>query len=106
MLSIPLDAVYDPSLSGISPEKVAATLHVSLAEVARIADVHRNTLARAPASAKVQARLGEVMRILTDAADFWGTMSARRRSGFATSRWPVSTARRPKNSLAPATQRR
>ncbi len=72
MLSMPLEAVYDPSLKCISPEKVAATLHVSLADVARIADVHRNTLARAPASAKVQARLGEVMRILTEAADLLG----------------------------------
>jgi uncharacterized protein (DUF2384 family) len=72
MLSTPLEAVYDPRLNGISPEKVAATLHVSLAKVARIADVHRNTLTRAPASAKVQARLGDVMRILADAADLLG----------------------------------
>ena len=41
-------------------------------EIARIADVHRNTLARAPASPKVQARLGEVMRVLTEAADLLG----------------------------------
>ena len=72
MLSTPLEAVYDRRLNGISPDKVAATLHVSLAEVARIADVHRNTLTRAPASAKVQARLGDVMRILADAADLLG----------------------------------
>jgi uncharacterized protein (DUF2384 family) len=72
MLSTLLEAVYDTRLDAISPEKVAATLHVSLAEVARIADVHRNTLARAPASAKVQSRLGDVMRILTDAADMLG----------------------------------
>ena len=72
MLSTPLESVYDARLSGISPEKVAATLHVSLAEIARIADVHRNTLTRAPGSAKVQGRLGEVMRILTDAADLLG----------------------------------
>lgn len=72
MLSTPLEAVYDAALSAISPEKVAATLHVSLAEVARIADVHRNTLARAPTSPKVQERLGEVMRILTEAANLLG----------------------------------
>jgi uncharacterized protein (DUF2384 family) len=72
MLSPPLEAVYDPCLHCISPEKVAATLHVSLAEVARIVDVHRNTLACAPASPKVQARLGEVMRILAEAADLLG----------------------------------
>src|SRR4051794_20602767 len=72
MLSAPLDAVYDPVLSAISPEKVAATLHVSLSEIARIADVHRNTLTRAPTSPKVQERLGEVMRILTEATDLLG----------------------------------
>ena len=72
MLSAPLDAVYDPVLSAISPDKVAATLHVSLAEIARIADVHRNTLTRSPASPKVQVRLGEVMRILTEATDLLG----------------------------------
>jgi uncharacterized protein (DUF2384 family) len=72
MLSEPLDAVYDPKLGAISPEKVAATLHVSLAEVARLADVHRNTLARAPTSPKVQERLGEVVRILAEAADLLG----------------------------------
>ncbi|MBV9249807.1 MAG: DUF2384 domain-containing protein [Acetobacteraceae bacterium] len=37
-----------------------------------MADVHRNTLARAPASPKVQARLGDVMRVLTDAAELLG----------------------------------
>ena len=69
MLSEPLEAVYDPKLGAISPERVAATLRVSLAEVARLAAVHRNTLARAPTSPKVQERLGEVARILAEAAD-------------------------------------
>jgi uncharacterized protein (DUF2384 family) len=72
MLTAPLQAVYDPALNGISPERLAAILHVPLAEVARIADVHRNTLARAPGSPKVQARLGEVARILADSTDLLG----------------------------------
>ena len=72
MLTTPLEAVYDPGLHCISPEKVAATLRISLSEVARMADVHRNTLARAPGSPKVQARLGEVMRILTTATELLG----------------------------------
>jgi hypothetical protein len=38
---------------------VAATLHVSLAEIPHV-DVHRSTLARAPASPKVR-QLGEVV---------------------------------------------
>jgi uncharacterized protein (DUF2384 family) len=72
MLSAPLESVYDRKLGAISPEKVAAMLHISLTEVARLADVHRNTLARAPTSPKVQERLGDVMRILTEAADLLG----------------------------------
>lgn len=69
MLSGPIADVYDPSLQAISPERVAATLKVPMADIARLAAVHRNTLARAPGSPKVQSRLGDVMRILTEAAD-------------------------------------
>jgi uncharacterized protein (DUF2384 family) len=72
MLSTPLEAVYDPALNGISPDLVAATLHAPLADIARLVDVHRNTLTRAPASPKVQTRLGEVMRILSVATDLLG----------------------------------
>lgn len=72
MLSTPLEAVYDKRLKGISPDRVAGLLHVSMAEIARVADVRRNTLTRAPNSAKVQTRLGEVMRILTEASDMMG----------------------------------
>jgi uncharacterized protein (DUF2384 family) len=72
MLSTPLETVYDPRLKCISPDRVAALLHMPLAEIAHVADVHRNTLARAPGSPKVQTRLGEVMRILTEAADLMG----------------------------------
>jgi uncharacterized protein (DUF2384 family) len=72
MLSTPLEAVYDKRLKCISPDRVAAMLRVPLAEIARVADVHRNTLARAPASPKVQNRLGEMMRILTEASGMMG----------------------------------
>ena len=69
MLSPPLADVYDPKLRGISPDRVAATLKVQMGDIARLAAVHRNTLARTPTSSRVQGRLGEVMRILTEAAD-------------------------------------
>jgi putative toxin-antitoxin system antitoxin component (TIGR02293 family) len=72
MLSTPLEAVYDKRLKCILPDRVAAMLHMPLSEIARIADVHRNTLTRAPGSSKVQTRLGEVMRILTEASDMMG----------------------------------
>jgi uncharacterized protein (DUF2384 family) len=69
MLSTPLEAVYDKRLKCISPDRVATMLHMPLAEIARVADVDRNTLTRTPGSPKVQARLGEVMRILTQACE-------------------------------------
>jgi uncharacterized protein (DUF2384 family) len=72
MLSTPLDSVYDPKLQCISPDRVATMLHTTLAEIARVTDVHRNTLTRTPNSPKVQTRLGEVMRILTEASDMMG----------------------------------
>jgi uncharacterized protein (DUF2384 family) len=72
MLSTPLETVYDKRLRRISPDRVAAMLHMPLADLARVADVHRNTLARSPDSPKVQNRLGEVMRILTAASEMMG----------------------------------
>lgn len=69
MRSGPIADVYDPGLQGISPGRVAATLKVPMADIARLAAVHRSTLARAPGSPKVQGRLGDVMRILTEAVD-------------------------------------
>jgi hypothetical protein len=72
MLSAALTDVYDAQLPGLSPERVAAKLRMTMTDIARIADVHRNTLARAPGSAKVQGRLGDVMRVLADAAELLG----------------------------------
>lgn len=40
-----------------------------MVDVARLAAVHRNTLTRTPSSSKVQARLGDVMRILSEATE-------------------------------------
>ena len=72
MLAEPLEAVYDHTMNAISPEKVAETLHVTMGQIARIAAVHRNTLTRTPTSPKVQERLGEVMRIITEATNLLG----------------------------------
>ena len=69
MLALPLADAYDPALHGFSPNRVATALHVPLTEIARLTDVHRNTLARAPDSPKVQTRLGEILRILAEAAE-------------------------------------
>lgn len=72
MLSPVLERVYDPRRGVILPERMAAALRVPVADLARLAGVHRNTLAKAPDSPKVQDRLGEVARILAEAAELLG----------------------------------
>lgn len=69
MLSDTLERVSDPQSGLIEPARVAETLHIDLADLAGITQLHRNTLTRSPESPRVQARLGEVMRVLADAAD-------------------------------------
>ncbi len=69
MLSSFIDDVIDRRSGLISPERVSATLRVTLAQLARLAQVHRNTLSRHPGSPTVQERLGEVARIVATAAD-------------------------------------
>lgn len=69
MLSAFLDQVTDPGEGLISPQRVSEALHMSLAEIARLAKVHRNTLAQRPGSSAVQQRLGEVARIITTATE-------------------------------------
>jgi hypothetical protein len=68
-LSAFIDSVTDARQGMISPRRVGDALHMSLAEVARLAKVHRNTLRQKPDSPIVQERLGEVARIITAAAE-------------------------------------
>ena len=67
MLNAFLEQVSEHGI--ISPERVGEALHIPLAQVARLAKVHRNTLARMPESPAVQAGLGEVARIVAAAAE-------------------------------------
>lgn len=69
MLSTFLDDVTDRNRGLISPQRVSKALRLSLAEVARLAKVHRNTLTLKPESPVVQERLGVVARIISAAAD-------------------------------------
>ena len=72
MLSNVLEAVSNPRNGVIEPERVAQTLRIPVARVAALAHVHRNTLKRNPKSPVVQEGLGEIVRIITDAADLMG----------------------------------
>lgn len=69
VLSAFIDSVTDARQGMISPRRVGDALHMSLAEVARLAKVHRNTLTQKPDSPIVQERLGEVARIIAAAAE-------------------------------------
>ena len=69
MLAPMLDDVVDDGF--ISPRRMSERLGVPLAELARIARLHRNTLAR-PTSPAVQRNLGEIARILARAAAISG----------------------------------
>lgn len=72
MISAFLDQVTDRRGGFISPQRVSEALHVPLARIARLAKVHRNTLAQRPESPLVQERLGDVARIIATATELLG----------------------------------
>ncbi|MBM3555672.1 MAG: hypothetical protein FJX47_08970 [Alphaproteobacteria bacterium] len=71
MLSALLRQVGDPKTGAILPRKLGRALHIEAGTLARLARVHRNTF-RSPTSARVQARLGEIVRILARATELCG----------------------------------
>lgn len=77
MLSPFLAAVIDPRRGTISPKRVGKALHLPITELAKLAKLHRNTMAQRPDSPAVQARLGDVARIIAAAADLLGGDSQR-----------------------------
>jgi uncharacterized protein (DUF2384 family) len=72
MLLSMLETVSNPLNGAIDPERLAETLHVSVTRMGEFANLHRNTLQRNPGSPLVQERLGEIARILADAAELMG----------------------------------
>jgi uncharacterized protein (DUF2384 family) len=69
MLSPLLAGVEDRGL--LSPRRVSDRLRMPVAQLARLARLHRNTLSH-PESALVQTRLGEIVTILAKAAELGG----------------------------------
>lgn len=67
-----LDKVVDPKVGGVSPNRVSGALKMSVADLSRVTRLHRNTLTRTPGSPSVQARVGEVARIVAQAAEILG----------------------------------
>lgn len=72
MLGDFLDRVVDPQGGGLSPDRVGDALKMSVADMSRVTRLHRNTLTRTPGSPSVQARVGEVARIVAQAAEIIG----------------------------------
>jgi len=76
MLSAFLEDVTDPRGS-LSPQRMSEALRISLSHLARIAQVHRNSLSQHPDAPAVQAGLGEVARIVATAAELLGGDTAK-----------------------------
>ena len=64
-----LDEITDRKLGGISPQRMSKALNLPLARLAKLAHVHRNTLAHRGRSPAVQEGLGTVARIIELAAE-------------------------------------
>ena len=70
MLAAFLDDIRDHDM--IAPRRMAERLRLPLSRLARLAHVNRNTMTSKPGSPAVQAKLGEIARIIAHAADLAG----------------------------------
>ena len=70
MLASFLDTVRDGDM--ITPRRMAERLRVPMTRLSALAHVNRNTLAEKPGSPAVQAKLGQIARIITRAAELSG----------------------------------
>src|ERR1700748_107421 len=71
MLHAFLDDVTDPR-GVFLPARISEAMRVPMSHLARIAKVHRNSLSQHPESPAIQARLGEVARVIATASDLLG----------------------------------
>lgn len=70
MLASFLDAIRDGDM--IAPRRMADRLRVPMTQLSKLAHVNRNSLADRPGSPAVQAKLGQIARIITRAAELSG----------------------------------
>lgn len=70
-----IDALSSDADAGIEPKRLGDMLHMTQAEVADLAGVHRTTLTRNPGSPEIQARLGPIATILSRASDMGGGLA-------------------------------
>lgn len=76
MLSSFLIEVMEPQNGTISPQRLSSALHITLVRLSQLTQLHRNTLTRHPESPDVQQRLGEIARIISQAAELIGQQQA------------------------------
>jgi len=69
-----VEHLAEPNSVRLSPQRVAATLHVGMAELATIVGVSRATLGRRPPTSAADRALSPVARILIMAAEMSGTL--------------------------------
>ena len=70
MIAAFLDDIRDHDL--IAPRRLAERLRLPMSGLAKLAHLNRNTMAARPQSPAVQAKLGEIARIITRAAELAG----------------------------------
>ncbi|MBW4330283.1 hypothetical protein KY084_05280 [Stakelama sp. CBK3Z-3] len=70
MLAAFLDDIRDHDL--IAPKRMADRLRLPVSRLAKLAHLNRNTMTARPESPAVQAKLGEIARIITRAAEMTG----------------------------------
>jgi uncharacterized protein (DUF2384 family) len=64
----------EPETAMLSPQRIAATLHIGMAELAAIVGASRATLSRRPPTSTADRALSPVARILIMAAEMSGTL--------------------------------
>jgi uncharacterized protein (DUF2384 family) len=70
MLAAFLDDIREGDM--IAPKRMAARLHLPVTRLSRLARLNRNTMVSRPQSPAVQAKLGEIARIIARAAELSG----------------------------------
>lgn len=69
-----LESLRTPNSSLLSPTRLAEALELSAQDLAQLACVHRNTVQLAPASAKLQSAMVEVIKVLSAAEELTGSV--------------------------------
>ena len=69
-----IEELRDPDVPGpvVSPRRFSEIMHIDLQTLAEQAGVHRNTIARAPASSTVQRFLRDALRVIKAGTDVTG----------------------------------